>query len=599
MAIVSDDIERVRASTSILEVVQQYVALRKAGRNWVGLCPFHAERSGSFNVREETGRYKCFGCQAAGDVFNFIQEIDNVDFVVAVEKLAARANITLTYTSGGEGRDRTRRKELITVMEAAVEWYHQRLLTSPDARPARDYLRDRGLAGDVARQFRLGYAPDDWDALSKHMLAEGYKADVLRDVGLAFTNRGNRLQDSFRARVMFPIFTDAGDPVAFGGRVLPGSTDPAKYKNSPETKIYFKSKTLYGMNWAKNDVVKADQVIVCEGYTDVIGFHRSGVPRAVATCGTALTEDHVRVLKRFASRVVLAFDADSAGQGAAEKFYEWEQKYQVQVSVARFPAGKDPGDLASSDPGALATAVEEAIPFLGFRINRVVQGAALRSPEDRARVASQALEVINEHPDVNVRKLYAGEVAARVGLPVADLVRQAERRSARPVVAATPTRSVGVQENAEFVAISLLVQSWDDIAPWLIEELFADEVTRRTFATLGQAGSQPGVLLTNALAIADPEVREVLERSAVADFDVPAQSVAFNLIGITVRRVLGQRTGITDPEEIRQDRDARLELEKLDDERAAPAACEALLWWLGQRGSGLDGHGGGSEGEPG
>ncbi|MFM8856689.1 MAG: DNA primase [Actinomycetota bacterium] len=599
MAIVAEDIERVRAATSIVEVVQQYVALRKTGRNWVGLCPFHAEKSGSFNVREETGRYKCFGCQVAGDVFNFVQEIENIDFVAAVEKLASRANIPLSYTTGGEGRDRSRRKAQIAAMEAAVEWYHQRLLTSPDARAARDYLRERGLAGEVARQFRLGYAPDDWDALSRHMVSDGYSADILRDVGLAFTNRANRLQDSFRARVMFPIFNDVGEPVAFGGRVLPGSTDPAKYKNSPETKIYMKSKTLYGLNWAKNDVVKADQVIVCEGYTDVIGFHRSGVPRAVATCGTALTEEHVRVLKRFASRVVLAFDADAAGQGAAEKFYEWEQKYQVQVSVARFPQGKDPGDLASSDPASLATAVDEAIPFLGFRINRVVQGAALRSPEDKARVAARALEVINEHPDVNVRKLYAGEVAARVGLPVNDVVRQAERRIARPIVNPPVSRNVGVQENAEFVAISLLVQAWDDIAPWLIEELFAQEVARRAFATLGSAGSQPGSLLTNALEMADPEVRELLERSAVADVDVSAQSVAFNLVSTAVRRMLAQRTGITDPYEIRQDREARLELERLDDEKAAPAACESLLWWLGQRGKHLDGLGGGSGGEPG
>lgn len=599
MAIVADDIERVRAATSIVEVVQQYVALRKTGRNWVGLCPFHAEKSGSFNVREETGRYKCFGCQVAGDVFNFVQEIENIDFVAAVEKLASRANIALTYTSGGEGKERNRRKELVAAMETAVEWYHQRLLSAPDARAARDYLRERGLAGDVARQFRLGYAPDDWDVLSRHMVAEGYSAEVLRDVGLAFTNRANRLQDSFRARVMFPIFTDIGEPVAFGGRILPGSTDPAKYKNSPETKIYLKSKTLYGLNWAKNDVVRCDQVIVCEGYTDVIGFHRSGVTRAVATCGTALTEEHVRVLKRFASRVVLAFDADAAGQGAAEKFYEWEQKYQVQVSVARFPEGKDPGDLASSDPAALSSAVDEAIPFLGFRINRVVQGASLRSPEDRARVAARALEVINEHPDLNVRKLYAGEVAARVGLPVADLVRQAERRVARPVVETVRSRSIGVQENAEFAAICLLVQSWDEIAPWLIEELFANEVTRRAFATLGEAGALPGLLLTNALDLADPEVRELLERSAVADVDVPAQSVAFSLIGVAVRRTLAQRTRISDPEEIRQDREARLELEKLDDEKAAPAASEALLWWLGRRGRELEGRGGGSEGEPG
>ena len=585
MAIHEEDIERVRSGVSIVDVVQQYVALRKTGRNWVGLCPFHAEKSGSFNVREETARYKCFGCQAGGDVFKFVQEIEHVDFVAAVEKLASRAGITLRYTTGGEGRDRSRRKQLVLALEAAVDWYHQRLLESPDARAARDYLRSRGLAGDVARSFRIGWAPDDWDLLSRELRDRGFAPDVLHDTGLAFNNRSGRLQDSFRARVMFPIFTDTGDPVAFGGRILPGSTDPAKYKNSPETKVYMKSKTLYGLNWAKNDIVAQDQVIICEGYTDVIGFHRSGVTRAVATCGTALTEEHVRILKRFANRVVLAFDADAAGQGAAEKFYEWERKYQVQVSVARFPDGKDPGDLASSDPGALAVAIEEAMPFLGFRIDRVVARAPLRSPEDRARVAARALEVINEHPDVNVRKLYAGEVAVRIGIPVADLARQAETRRSAPSVEPTDVRIAPVPEfNAEFAAVALLIQRWDDIAPWLIEDLFASEASRRAFMALAAASeAEAASVLDAALTAADPEVVELLERAAVADIEVAPSSVAFDLIAVAVRRRLAQRTRVSDPDEIRADREARQRLEELDAERTAQAAAEALLWWLAER----------------
>ena len=586
MGFVEEDIERVRAATSIVEVIQGYVALRKAGRNWVGLCPFHAEKSGSFNVREETSRYKCFGCQAAGDVFTFVQEIEHIDFPASVEKLAARSNITLTYTTGGEGQDRSRRKQLLGAMESAVEWYHQRLLNSPDARSAREYLRDRGLAGDVARQFRLGYAPDEWDALSSYLTEQGFKADVLSDVGLAFTNKSNRLQDSFRARIMFPIFSDNGDAVAFGGRILPGSTDPAKYKNSAETKIYFKSKTLYGMNWAKSDVVKDDQVIVCEGYTDVIGFHRSGVPRAVATCGTSLTEEHVRMMKRFATKVVLAFDADKAGQGAAEKFYAWEEKYQVRVSVARFPDGKDPGDLASSDPEALALAIKDAVPFLRFRLDRVIAAQPLRTPEDRARLASLAMQVINEHPDVNVRKLYAGEVATIVGLPVADLTRLAERRSTQPVVAAPAPRASGDSDSAEFIAIALLLQTWDAIAPWLIEDLFYSEIPRRAFLNLARAAEiEQGSLLNNALATADPEVRELLERAAVADIDIDPPSVALSLIAVGVRRTLSQRTGIVDPVEILEDRAARLELEKLDDPKTGFVTAESLLRWLGIRGT--------------
>ena len=238
MTIAEDDIEKVRTATSIVDVIQQFVALRRVGRNWVGLCPFHAEKSGSFNVREQTQRYRCFGCAASGDVFKFVQDMEHVDFVTSVERLAAKAGIQLTYSSGGEAKDRSRRKQLTDAMNTVVEWYHERLLTSPDARQARDYLRSRGLSGDVARQFKIGWAPDDWDTMVR---AVKLPPDVVTVLGLAFTNRSNKLQDAFRARVLFPIFSAEGDPVGLGGRILPGSTDPAKYKNSSETPLYSKS----------------------------------------------------------------------------------------------------------------------------------------------------------------------------------------------------------------------------------------------------------------------------------------------------------------------------------------------------------------------
>ncbi len=561
---------------SISDVVQQYVALRRVGRNWVGLCPFHAERSPSFNVREETGRYKCFGCSAAGDVFTFVQEIEHIDFVNAAEQLAAKAGIQLTYTSGGESKDRQRRKQLIEAMGRAVEWYHQRLLTADDARPAREYLRSRGLAGDIARQFKLGWAPDDWDAMSRDVRLP---ADALRDTGLAFTNKAGRLQDSFRGRVMFPIMSENGDPVAFGGRILPGSTDPAKYKNSAETYIYAKSKTLYGLHGAKGEIVAADQVIVCEGYTDVIGFHRAGVKRAVATCGTALTEEHVRMLKRFASRVVLAFDADAAGQGAAAKFYEWEEKYQVRVSVAAFPKGQDPGELSLSNPAALAAAVDTALPFLGFRLRRVMTGRPLHSPEDRAHLAEQAMAVVNEHPDPNVRKLYAGQVASHTGLPINDLVAIASRRSARPIVHVGGARRVGSSENAEFVAIALLLQRWHDMAGWLDEVLFVDDVARRAFLAVAEGDGSVG----RSLELADPEAREMIERAAVSDIDADPAIEGRNLIAAAVRRELARRVNETDPVEILANRDARLALERFDEPNAGNDAAELLLGWLQRR----------------
>ena len=577
MAIANDDIERLRDTVSLVDVVQSYLPLRRVGRNYVGLCPFHAEKSGSFNVREETKRYRCFGCGASGDVFKFVQDMEHLDFVGAVEHLANKIGMQLTYTTGGQSKDRQRRKALIEVMGKAVEWYHQRLLTSPDAKAARDYLRQRGLAGDVARTFKLGWAPDDWDALSRDL---DVPLDMLKEVGLAFINKRGKAQDSFRARVMFPIFTDAGEPVAFGGRVLPGSTDPAKYKNSSETSIYAKSKTLYGLNWAKQDVVAADQVIVCEGYTDVIGFHRAGITRAVATCGTALTEEHVRLLKRFANNVVLAFDADQAGQGAAERFYEWESRYKVSVSVARFPEGKDPGDLASSDPEGLAQAVTTAQPFLGFRLQRVLGAASLASPEARSRAAEQAMAVVNEHPDLNVRKIYAGEVASHVGIPVADLVRVAERRTRNPALEVPVSSAVtNRRENAEFVAIALMIQQWDEIAPWMVEALFVDDVYRRAFLALGETQGDVNAAIDHA----DPDAREALERAAVADVEAQPMAESMNLIAAAVRRELANRTTIADPDQIREDREARLLLEQLDNPLTADAAAGELLGWLGSR----------------
>ncbi|HQZ33798.1 MAG TPA: DNA primase [Ilumatobacteraceae bacterium] len=574
MAIVDEDLERLRASLVLSDVVQQYVALRRVGRNWVGLCPFHAERSGSFNVRDETSRYRCFGCGAAGDVFKFVQEIDHVDFVTAVESLASKAGIQLSYTTGEAGdRTRQKRKQLVDAMGKAVEWYHDRLLHSPDARAARDYLRKRGLAGETARTFKIGWAPDEWDALSKSL---GVQADVLRDTGLGFTNKAGRMQDSFRGRVLFPILTENGDPVAFGGRILPGSTDPAKYKNSSETGIYAKSKTLYGLNWAKGDIVAADQVIVCEGYTDVIGFHRAGVKRAVATCGTALTEDHVRLLKRYATQVVLAFDADAAGQGAAQRFYEWEEKYQVRVSVARFPDGKDPGELSLSDPEGLRHAIEQALPFLGFRVNRVLNSRKLRSPEDRAQIAGEAMALVNEHPNEEVRKLYAAQVATHVGIPPADLVAIAARRVKSPTIRVAPVRRIGAAENAEFVCIAMLLQRWDDIAPWLMEALFADEVARRAFLAVAESGGA----IEPALELADPEAREFLERAAVADVDADPLLEARNLIAAATRRRLGQMVVDIAPDQLSGIRDARLQLDEMEDPERADVAAEALLGWL-------------------
>ena len=447
MGIHDEDVARVREATDIVAVISEYVQLKRVGRRWQGLCPFHAEKTPSFSVNAEMGVYHCFGCKASGDAITFVREIEHLDFPEAVERLAGRSGITLRYTAPGEGADRQKRGKLTEALEQAVEWYHQRLLTAPDAGPARGYLRHRGFDGDVVRQYKLGWAPDDWDALAKDLevgTKSGMAAQVFSDAGLGFRNKGGRIQDSFRARLLFPIFDPSSKPVGFGGRVLPGGEGP-KYKNSVDNAVYRKSRVLYGLNWAKQDIVNAGEVIVCEGYTDVIGFAQAGISRAVATCGTALTEDHVRVLRRFAPRIVLAFDADSAGQTAAERFSQWEHAFELEVAVADLPPGADPGDLAQSDPERLAAAAAGAVDFMDFRIDRVLGEADLSTVKGQVRAGERAARLVAEHPNPEIRDKYLVEVADRCSVStdhlrgvVADARRRGQRRASRPSAGEAP-----------------------------------------------------------------------------------------------------------------------------------------------------------------
>ncbi|MGI8794340.1 MAG: DNA primase [Acidimicrobiales bacterium] len=537
MGIVDDDIARVKAATDLVQVASEHVGVRKVGRNWVGLCPFHAESTPSFNINPELGFYHCYGCQASGDAITFVREVHHLDFVESVEWLASRAGIQLRYDDENTTRDRGRKKTLIEAMERAVEWYHDRLLTSADAGAARSYLRDRGYDGEVVRRFKLGWAPDDWDALSRSLKLP---LDVLSDIGLGFKNKRGRLQDSFRARLLFPIFDAAGKPVAFGGRILPGGDGP-KYKNSAESAIYAKSRTLYALNWAKSEVASSGEVVVCEGYTDVIAFFEAGVPRAVATCGTALADEHFRLLTNFADkRIVLAYDADSAGQAAAERFYEWEQKYSIDVAVAALPGGADPADVARNDPALLQKAVEEAKPFLEFRLDRVLNAADLSTAQGRARAAEAAVAVIAEHPSDFVRDQYVMRVAdvCRVD---ADQVRQHVRAGKVPVRERSSPPRQHRDIGSEIEALRLAIHRPAEMAGRLHVVLFDDEINRQALEALTDtdpgagAGGDPdvppgGSALDAALALAAPEAAALLQRLAVEDADTEPDDV-LSLLG--------------------------------------------------------------------
>lgn len=531
MAISDSEIAQVRSATDIVALIGEYVALKKSGRRWSGLCPFHGEKTPSFSVNAEEGIYYCFGCHVSGDQITFVREMQHLDFAEAVRLLADRAGIEL-HEDVNAGPARKERQEALAAMDKAVEWYHDRLLHSPDARPAREYLRTRGINGDVARQFKLGWAPDEWDALASSLKLN---PKVLLATGLGFVNKRDRKQDALRARIIFPIFDPAGKAIAVGGRVLPSAPDaPArpdgriepKYKNSPETSIYSKRRTLYALNWAKDDIIKSGEIIVCEGYTDVIAFFMAGMPRAVATCGTALGEEHFRTMKNFAKRIVLAYDADSAGQSAAASVYQWERQHEVDVAVARLPKGSDPAELALKDPAALRQAVADAVPFLKFRLERVLESANLATAEGRARAAELAMVVLAEHPSDLVRDQYVMEVADRLRLEssvlrprVAELHRAGVQRpipnepsdgpsESRARVASTPMPRPGLE------ALRLCVHLSSDLKSRLIPAYFVNDIQREIFEGLKSTTSIPD-LIDQLQREGDDEAAHVLSQLVV------------------------------------------------------------------------------------
>ena len=604
MALSEAEIAQVRSATDIVALITEYVALKKSGRRWQGLCPFHAEKSPSFSVNAEEGRYYCFGCRASGDQITFVREMQHLDFVDAVRVLADRAGIEL-HEDDVQGPARKERQEFLAAMDAAVSWYHERLLTSPDARPARDYLRSRGISGEVARQFRLGWAPDDWDALASSLkLSE----KVLEGTGLGFVNKRGRRQDALRARLIFPIFDSGGKAIAVGGRILPGRAEnpdgfrEAKYKNSPETPIYSKRRTLYGLNWAKDDIIRSGEIIVCEGYTDVIAFFQAGMPRAVATCGTALGEEHFRTMRNFAKRIVLAYDADSAGQSAAASVYQWEKQHEVDVFVAKLPKGMDPAELAQRDPAALVSSVAGAVPFLQFRLDRVLEAANLATPEGRARAAEAALRVVAEHPSDLVRDQYLLKVADTLRLDlvtlrprVAELLRNPQ---AKVVVAERPVapRVTAPLPRPGLEALRLCIHFPHDVAGRFVSDYFVNDVQREIFDGLA-TGQSVSEVVDQLRRRGEDGAADVLSELAVDELDrdytaADVTAIVSQLLRAAVSEELRQVERELRAGELAPDlamaivRDVKERLELLETPQGEQAEADLRAWLLERSGAG-------------
>ncbi|SOX54985.1 DNA primase [Mycobacterium ahvazicum] len=453
------DIAAIRERARIEEVVGDYVQLRRAGADSLkGLCPFHNEKSPSFHVRPNHGHFHCFGCGEGGDVYAFIQKIEHVSFVEAVELLADRIGHTITYTGAAATnvqRDRGSRSRLIAANAAAAEFYAAEL-ESDEAAPARQYLKERNFDAEAARRFGCGFAPSGWEKLTKHLQRKGFEFKELEAAGLSREGRRGPM-DRFHRRLLWPIRSSAGEVIGFGARRL-FDDDPmeAKYVNTPETLLYKKSSVMFGIDLAKRDIARGHQAVVVEGYTDVMAMHLAGVTTAVASCGTAFGDEHLSMLRRlmmddsfFRGELIYVFDGDAAGRAAALKAFGGEQNLAGQSFVAVAPDGMDPCDLRlASGDGALRDLVARRTPLFEFAIRTAIAEFDLDNAEGRVAALRRCVPMVGQIKDSTLRDEYARQLAGWVGwddvAQIIDRVRTEAKKSkvptARPGSAPSPRR---------------------------------------------------------------------------------------------------------------------------------------------------------------
>lgn len=451
----AEDIEEVRQRADIIEVIGGQTNLKKTGRIFKGLCPFHQEKTPSFTVDPDKRLYHCFGCGVGGDVFTFIREVDALTFGEAAERLAARYGVPLHY-EGGEPDRGGSRKQLIAAVKTAADFFSDLLMNSPEAEGARRYLEGRGFSSDDAKAWNLGYSPTARDALYRHLLGKKFTAKQIEDAGLARPNDSGQYIDRFRGRLMFSIADLTGDPIGFGARAL-GDEQP-KYLNSPDTSLYHKGRILFALNRARRRVTSQGEAIVTEGYTDVIALQKVGLENAVATCGTALGDDHLNTLKRFCNRVILAFDADAAGAVASERAFGLHHRLGIEVLVAPIPAGKDPADVALIEGAeAVSTILEESVPLMRFVLEAEVARHRTNTAEGKARAVRAAADLLRWEPSRVARGEHAFWLARRIGVDAADVQREiAEATGASATAVARPVRQPG-HVKVEREALALLL----------------------------------------------------------------------------------------------------------------------------------------------
>ena len=410
-----DQIDRIREATNIVDLVSENVRLKKRGRNFIGLCPFHNEKTPSFNVLEDRGIFKCFGCGKGGDAFSFVMQLEGLTFPEAIQKLAKRANIMLEGVEAEASEAaRSERESLFNALREAAAFFY-RALRSPTGDNAMSFLRDRGFEEDIMRKFGLGYAPDGQGQLTQQLKGQGFSEQKLESAGLIARRDNGELYERFRGRVIFPVFNATGRIAGFGGRVLPGAPNHlAKYINSPDTEVYHKSQILYGLFQAKDSIRKKGFAILVEGYADVLAVFQAGIENVVAASGTSLTTEQLSLLKRYTSTIVLLFDADKAGKNASVRGIDLALEAGFDVYGVVLDSGEDPDSfIRLKGRDAFESAIERREPWLNMKAQWFEEQGSLDDPARLATAARSIIETILKVPDEFKRSILIDRLALR------------------------------------------------------------------------------------------------------------------------------------------------------------------------------------------
>ena len=451
----SETIEQIAAANDIVEVIGSYFPLKRAGANFKALCPFHQEKTPSFQVNSQRQTFHCFGCGVGGSVFRFVMEYEHIDFPAAVHKLAARAGMSVVEERGAsasEDRQHETRRALLRLHAEAAEWFRENLSKKQLGAPAREYLKERGISAEIAKRWQLGYAPDEWNAFGNWARDHGYRESELLAGGLVKTkddaepapNVKQTAYDRFRGRLMFPICNDVGEVIAFSGRLLQSESEAAKYLNSPETPLFRKGKVLFGLHKTKRGLIEANCAIVCEGQIDLITLFEAGITNVVAPQGTAFTENQARVLKRYVNEVVLCFDADEAGQKAAERSLDALLQNDLIVRIVEMPPGEDPDSLIRrKGKDEFEKRIAGARDFFDYWIDREAANVDLGSLGAKMELARRLADTVSRVHDPMMKGEVSNKVSARLGVPAADFERLLPKQ---------PRERRGEEESSRFQA---------------------------------------------------------------------------------------------------------------------------------------------------